>query len=251
MVVRSVVKNGPAANSARPPVPGDTLLKVDGYDVRGIGLTELRPWIVGDEGSVVTLSFASANTRYDTSIVRVVSGSVASLDHMSSKWTNPYAKYADSVPEYERWRQDPLYNPAADGGREKNSYGEDNSYEYDAGPGFRVADHKTYTSSPLQYPKRASRSPDMSFLQHTPTTSWAMEADKILAEAQAKIEDALHRERLLQETLDMLREKNAVCFLCTATRSSCEGGPNTHWSLNQYTMAFGVAHKLAESNTLM
>jgi len=63
----------------------------------------------------------------------------------------------------------------------------------------------------------------MSFLQHSPTTSWAMEADKILAEAQAKIEDALHRERLLQETLDMLREKNAVWF--SLPPSHCEGGP--------------------------
>ena len=41
-------------------------------------------------------------------------------------------------------------------------------------------------------------------------SSWAQEADKILAEAQAKINDALQRERLLQETLDMLREKNEL-----------------------------------------
>ena len=44
--------------------------KVDGYDVRGLSPTELPQWIMGEEGSVVTLSFEGANVRYDTSVVR-------------------------------------------------------------------------------------------------------------------------------------------------------------------------------------
>ena len=107
--VHSVVKDGPAANSTKPPLPGDMLVKVhnslararalslsththththahthththththkhthkvDGYDVRGLSPTELPQWIMGEEGSVVTLSFEGANVRYDTSVVR-------------------------------------------------------------------------------------------------------------------------------------------------------------------------------------
>ena len=78
VVVRSVVKHGPTANSARPPLPGDTLVKVDGYDVRGLGLSQLRPWLIGDAGSVVTLSFEGTNVRYDTSVVRALNGPVQS-----------------------------------------------------------------------------------------------------------------------------------------------------------------------------
>jgi FtsZ-binding cell division protein ZapB len=216
VTVRSVVKDGAAANSARPPLPGDTLVKVDGYDVRGLSLTQLRPWITGEEGSVVTLSFEGANVRYDTSIVRAAGPApAAGADDMRAR-IPPYGAAAprerpDAVPDFDRWRQDPLYNPASDEWRHPPAYDGD---EYGAAPGYDDDAYDSPHRAPHPDPHysgggwRAANSPGPS--RRASRTSWAAEADKILAEAQAKIEDALQRERLLQETLEMLREKNAA-----------------------------------------
>ena len=211
VVVRSVVKHGPTANSARPPLPGDTLVKVDGYDVRGLGLSQLRPWLIGDAGSVVTLSFEGTNVRYDTSVVRALNGPVPSNGDVSSKRIPVYG--ARGSPETDHhYRQSSRYSAGSprDGWRSPHydeGYGADEYASALHRPYSPSGGHKSDQWSAAGSPGAASR--------RAPATSWAAEADKILAEAQAKIEDALHRERLLQETLDMLREKNAVSAFIT------------------------------------
>lgn len=212
VVVRSVVKHGAAASSARPPLPGDTLVKVDGYDVRGLGLSQLRPWLAGDEGSVVTLSFEGSNVRYDTSVVRAVTshGPMPSTGDGSSRI--PVYGAQSSPEDDHRYRPSSHYSPGSprDGWRSP-SY-RDERHDGDEYDTYAIAPQHPY--SPLEGHRSdrwsaAAGSPSAAW-RRAPQTSWAAEADKILAEAQAKIEDALHRERLLQETLDMLREKNAV-----------------------------------------
>jgi len=186
---------------------------VDAYDVCGLGLSQLRPWLSGPVGSVVTLSFDGANTRYDTSIVRA-SGPAP----LCSPTADDMKRDSSRTPDFDSWRQSSLYNPAAsDDVRASAVYQEDEGY-YDG------AEFDSYAGAPSQFSLpdphysdggwRAGGSPGGSGAagRAPQSSSWAEEADKILAEAQAKIEDALHRERLLQETLDILREKNAVRF---------------------------------------
>ena len=210
MVCRSVVRNGPAARSSRPPLPGDILVKVDGYDVQGVALSELRPWLTGEEGTVVTLTFEGANVRYDTCAIRAVTGGPISKNSSSPR-LSPQVEGGQRS-----WRQ-ATWNKQANGERQQSGNAQHRDEEYDS-------EYDIYAGSQQhRYTPSASQSLDGSvrttssgegvagaFSRRAPPTSWAAEADKILAEAQAKIEDAWNRERLLQETLDMLREKNAV-----------------------------------------
>jgi hypothetical protein len=201
--VRSVVRNGPAANSVRPPLPGDVLVKVDGYDVRGFSLTQLRSWLTGEEGSVVLLSFDGPGGRFDTSIVRAVNGSSSSSAHNGR--SPPHEARRESTPDYESWRRDPLYNLVDSDAPQSPAYHDEHEHGMSSSP--RRDD---YESESWKGTGKSGAFPGPATSHGLARTSWAAEADKILAEAQAKIEDALHRERLLQETLDMLREKNEV-----------------------------------------
>ena len=184
--------------------------------MRGLSLAELRPWITGEEGSVVTLSFEGPNVRYDTSVVRGAGpGPRVGTGDMRGR-IPPYGaaetrERPDDVYDFDRWRQDPLYNPASDDWHQPPAY--DANQGYIAAHGCDDEPYDSVHSAPTphtHYPggsaQEASR---LRASRRATSTSWAVEADKILAQAQAKIEDALQRERLLQETLDMLREKNA------------------------------------------
>ena len=52
--------------------------------------------------------------------------------------------------------------------------------------------------------------------------SWAVQADMILRDAQARIEDELHREELLRDHLSMLQERHRVSsFRLLARCSHC------------------------------
>ena len=114
-------------------------------------------------------------------------------------------------PPGEHWRQSALYNPASDDGRASPSP----DYDYDDGYGEAgyggASPPRTYSPS-YSAPYHHSESREMSWPSPRAggsgrcpeLRSWAAEADKILAEAQAKIDEALQRERLLQDTLDML-----------------------------------------------
>ena len=178
--------------------------------MRGLSITELRPWITGEEGSVVTLSFEGANVRYDTSVVRGAGpGPGVGTGNMRGR-IPPYGtaeprERPDDVHDFDRWRQDPLYNPASDDWRQPPAYEADEGYDDDPheSPHRAPPPHTHYPGGSAREASRLGAS------RRATSTSWAVEADKILAQAQAKIEDALQRERLLQETLDMLREKNA------------------------------------------
>jgi len=199
---------------------------VDAYDVCGLGLSQLRPWLSGPVGSVVTLSFDGANTRYDTSIVRA-SGPAP----LHSPTSDDMKRDSSRTHDFDSWRQSSLYNAAdSDDGRDSRVYQEDEGY-YDGA----IKKFDSYAGAPSQFSPpdphysdggwRAGGSPGGSGAagRAPQSSSWAEEADKILAEAQAKIEDALHRERLLQETLDMLREKNAVSFSALFAHEGLDG----------------------------
>ena len=212
MVCRSVVRNGPAARSSRPPLPGDILVKVDGYDVQGVALSELRPWLTGEEGTVVTLTFEGANVRYDTCAIRAVTGGPVSKNS-STRSPSPQVVTEGG---HRSWRQ-ATWNKQANGERQQsgNSQHRDEEYdsEYDTYAGSQQHRYSPSVSQSLDGSLRTTSSVEGvagAVSRRSPPTSWAAEADKILAEAQAKIEDAWNRERLLQDTLDMLREKNAV-----------------------------------------
>lgn len=218
-MVRSVVKGGPAAVSIRPPVPGDALVKVDGFDVRGLGLDRLRPWLVGAEGSVVSLSFERRNLRYDTSVVRASTGLsvLGDASSMSARMSSMQRSRSPADLSDEQWRQSALYNPASSEGRSSPDFEDDYEQDYEAGASNRTSYRPTHgNSSPYYNRESLGRGWPPSPTGGSPAgrraaqSSWAAEADKILGEAQAKIEEALQRERLLQETLDMLRERNAV-----------------------------------------
>ena len=217
-MVRSVVKGGPAAVSVRPPVPGDALVKVDGFDVRGLGLDRLRPWLVGAEGSVVCLGFEGHNLRYDTSIVRASTGlSGLSDPSLSARMSSMQRSRSPADLPDEQWRQSALYNPASSEGRASPDFEDEYELGDAAGAYSQPSPRPQHGNSPPYYnresvsrgwpPSPAGGSPAG---RRATQSSWAAEADKILGEAQAKIEEALQRERLLQETLEMLREKNAV-----------------------------------------
>ena len=242
--MRSVVRNGPAANATRPPLAGDTLATVDGYDVRGLGLAQLRPFLAGEDGSVVTLGFQGPSGRYETSVIRSITSSVpvhlARSDLAPPSGRSPPSFRGRSTspapPDYDAWRRDPIYDPAAssDGHGSPQSSMEEGflpraaqTHPVPNGPGVLAS--KMHGSDPEPSargrgpsvretpPRRASLPPEPAFAsvespsaRRSVQSSWAQEADKILAEAQAKINDALQRERLLQETLDMLREKNEL-----------------------------------------
>ena len=66
VLVQSVLKGGGAASSLCPPKAGDLLVSVDSLDVRRQTLAKLRPMLVGDEGSRVTLAFEDAAGRIYT-----------------------------------------------------------------------------------------------------------------------------------------------------------------------------------------
>lgn len=71
VVVQSVLKQGGAATSTRPPKAGDLLVAVDSQDVRRKTLTQLRPMLMGEEGSEVVLAFEdAAGNVYTTSAQR-------------------------------------------------------------------------------------------------------------------------------------------------------------------------------------
>jgi hypothetical protein len=184
--------------------------------VRGLSLAELRPWITGDEGSVVTLSFDGANMRYDTSVVRRAGpgpgvGTGDMHGRIPSYGAAEPRERPDDVHDFDRWRQDPLYNPASDDWRLPPAYDADQGYITAHGYDDEPCDSPHRAPAPhTHYPGGSAREASrLGVSRRATSTSWAVEADKILAQAQAKIEDALQRERLLQETLDMLREKNA------------------------------------------
>jgi hypothetical protein len=217
VVCRSVVRNGPAARSSRPPLPGDMLVKVDGYDVQGVALSELRPWLAGEEGTVVTLTFEGANVRYDTCAIRAVTAGPVSKN-APSRSLSPQVVVTEGASRDRggSWRQ-ATWHKQANGERQQsgNSQHRDEVYdsEYDTYAGSQQHRYTPSCSQSLDGSLRTTSSVEGvtgAVSRRAPPTSWAAEADKILAEAQAKIEDALNRERLLQETLDMLREKNAV-----------------------------------------
>ena len=164
----------------------------------------------------MTLSFEGNALKYDTSVVR---SGLALGSAKTGRMPGQGARF-DAGPPGEHWRQSALYNPASDEGRASPSP----DYDYDDGygevghggaspphtysPSYSAPYHHS-ESRRMNWPSpRAGGSGGRPALQ----SSWAAEADKILAEAQAKIDEALQRERLLQDTLDMLREKNAVNF---------------------------------------
>ena len=133
IVVQSVLKEGGAATSARPPQAGDLLVSVDAQDVRRKTLTQLRLMLVGDEGSAVALSFEdSAGNVYTTSAQRRFPRFQFGARHQEAP--SPPAKFAleanadthDVQMKYPSfgahcWPSDVVKSPGDSGGREAGS----------------------------------------------------------------------------------------------------------------------------------